>query len=175
MLEEIFFKDINIIIKTIVIGILSYISLIVLLRISGKRTLSKMNAFDLIVTVAIGSILATIIMNKDVTIAQGITALSTLIIMQFLMTKISYHNQFFSRLIKSNPTLLFYEGEYLYDAMKRERILEVEIMQAVRAQGIHSLKNVQVVILETDGSFSVISNDKPIDTDENELFNHVQH
>ena len=175
MFEEIFFNDINIIIKTIVIGILSYISLIVLLRISGKRTLSKMNAFDLIVTVAIGSILATIIMSKDVTIAQGIAALSTLIIMQFLMTKISYHNQFFSRLIKSNPTLLFYEGEYLYDAMKRERILKVEIKQAVRAQGIHNLKNVQVVILETDGSFSVISNDKPIDTDENELFNHVQH
>ena len=91
------------------------------------------------------------------------------------MTKISYHNQFFSRLIKSNPTLLFYVGEYLYDAMKRERILKVEIMQAVRAQGIHNLKNVQVVIIETDGSFSVVSHDKTIDTDENELFNHVQH
>ena len=59
--------------RTIVVGILAYIALVSLLRVSGKRTLSKMNAFDLVVTVALGSTLATILLSKDVALAEDVT------------------------------------------------------------------------------------------------------
>ncbi len=68
MFEKMFFDGFDVIFRTLLIGIMTYLSLIVILRVSGKRTLSKMNAFDLIVTVALGSILASIITSKDISL-----------------------------------------------------------------------------------------------------------
>lgn len=69
-------------VRTAVVGVCAYVALIVLLRASGKRTLSKMNAFDLIVTVALGSVMATVLLSKDTALAQGILAFALLISLQ---------------------------------------------------------------------------------------------
>ena len=58
--------------RVLVVGTLAYAALVLLLRVTGKRTLSKMNAFDLIVTVALGSTLATVLLSKDVALAEGV-------------------------------------------------------------------------------------------------------
>ncbi|WP_051682955.1 DUF421 domain-containing protein [Salinicoccus luteus] len=137
---------------------MAYLSLVVLLRVSGKRTLTKMNAFDFIVTIALGSILASIITSKDITLAQGITAFLVLVIMQYIFTKISVKSRAFSNLIKSQPALLYYNGEFLAHNMKKERVLEIEIRQAARSSGKDDMSEVMAVVLETDGSISVISN-----------------
>jgi uncharacterized membrane protein YcaP (DUF421 family) len=57
--------------RTAVAGVVAYVSLIIILRFSGKRTLAKMNAFDLVVTVALGSTLATVVVSRDVVLAEG--------------------------------------------------------------------------------------------------------
>ncbi len=57
--------------RTVVVGVLAYLALVLLLRVSGKRTLSKMNAFDLVVTVALGSTLATVLLSTSVALARG--------------------------------------------------------------------------------------------------------
>lgn len=67
-------------------GVLAYVALVVLLRVSGKRTLSKMNAFDLVVTVALGSTLATVLMAKDVALAEGVFAFALLIGLQLFVS-----------------------------------------------------------------------------------------
>jgi len=67
-------------------GVLAYVALVVFLRVSGKRTLSKMNAFDLVVTVALGSTLATVLLSKDVALAEGVLAFALLISLQFVVT-----------------------------------------------------------------------------------------
>ncbi|WP_077624478.1 DUF421 domain-containing protein [Sediminibacillus massiliensis] len=151
-----FAVDWNNIGRVALIGLLAYIALIILLRISGKRTLTKLNAFDLVITVAIGSTLATILLNKNVSLAEGITALATLISLQFIFAWTSIRIGFVNKLIKSEPKLLFLDGRYFRGAMKKERIQRIEILQSVRSQGIDSLDKVEAVILETDGSMSVI-------------------
>lgn len=70
--------------RTLLLGFTTYVGLVLMLRVSGKRTLSKMNAFDLVVTVALGSTLATVLLSKDVSLVQGFVALSLLICMQFV-------------------------------------------------------------------------------------------
>ncbi len=157
-----FFNGWEPIIRTIVVGILSYLGLVIFLRISGKRTLSKMNAFDLVVTVALGSILATILLTEKVALAEGLTAFFILIAMQYTVAWLSVRSKKISQLIKSNPQLLYYEGAFLRDIMKAERILEIEILQAARSSGHSSLDQVKAVVLETDGSISVIQKE---DTD----------
>ncbi|KIL50921.1 DUF421 domain-containing protein [Jeotgalibacillus campisalis] len=167
-----FFNGWEVIGRTILVGVLAYAGLIAVLRISGKRTLSKMNAFDLIVTVALGSTLATILLSKDVALAEGMTAFFVLVGMQYLIAWLSVRSSVVSNLIKSNPELLYYNGNFCRGVMKKERVLEVEILQAARSSGADSLEKVTAVVLETDGSISVIQ--KSDKTHEDSTFSNVK-
>lgn len=151
-----FFNSWDNIWRTLIVGVLAYAALVLLLRLSGKRTLSKMNAFDLIVTVALGSTLATILLNKKVALAEGFTAFFILIMLQYIVAWSSVRSDGFKRLIKSDPKLIFYQGKYLKENIIKERVLEVEILQAARSSGINSMDQVEAVVLETDGRISVI-------------------
>ncbi len=94
-----FFEDWSGLGRVIVVGTLTYVALVLILRISGKRTLSKMNAFDLVVTVALGSTLATIILSKDVALAEGILALGLLIGLQYVVTWSSVRSNTINHLV----------------------------------------------------------------------------
>lgn len=145
-------------IRIVTVGVLAYIGLMVFLRTSGKRTLTKLNAFDLVVTVALGSTLATVLMDSSISLWEGLTAFAVLIVLQYLITFTAVRSSWFNDLIKSEPRLLFLEGEFLKQAMRKERVKDIEIMQAIRNSGEGDLQNIKAVILETDGSMSVISN-----------------
>ncbi|MDX9865204.1 MAG: DUF421 domain-containing protein [Anaerolineaceae bacterium] len=151
-----FFNSWGGVLRVVVVGILAYLSMVFLLRIAGKRTLSKMNAFDFIVTVALGSTLATVLQSKDVPLIEGVTAFVVLIVLQFVITWLSVRSKTISRLVKSEPAMLFYQGEYLWKAMKKARVVEVELTAVLRAHGIASVESVEAIVLETDGSFTVI-------------------
>ena len=142
--------------RVAIVGLASYVSLVILLRVSGKRTLSKMNAFDFVVTVALGSTLASVLLSKDVPLVEGLTAFGLLLLVQFVITWLSVRSRTVSRLVKSTPILLYHQGQFLEQAMKAERINEEEILQAVRSRGFLSLERVAAVVLETDGSISVM-------------------
>jgi uncharacterized membrane protein YcaP (DUF421 family) len=148
--------------RTLIVGVLAYVALLVMLRVSGKRTLSKMNAYDLIVTVALGSTLATILLSEDVALAEGIVAFAVLIGLQFAIAWLSVRSQTVLQLVKSTPQLLFYRGSYLERDMQRERVSREEVLAAIRAQGLADLEAVEAVVLETDGSFTVIERSQPI-------------
>ena len=145
--------------RTLVVGVLAYVAIVVFLRVSGKRTLSKMNAFDLIVTVALGSTLATVLLAKDVALAEGILAFALLIGLQFAVTWSSVRVRWVRwvrRLATGEPRMLLYSGEFLPAALLKARVTKDEDRAAVRSAGIDSLDKVRAVILETDGSFSVV-------------------
>jgi uncharacterized membrane protein YcaP (DUF421 family) len=142
--------------RTIVVGALAYASLIAMLRVSGKRTLAKMNSFDLVVTVALGSSLATVLISKEVPLAEGLVAFALLILLQYLVTWLSVRKDFVRRVVRSEPRLLFYRGDYVDAAMRSERVTRSEVCQAIRSQGILALEEVAGVVIETDGTFSVI-------------------
>jgi uncharacterized membrane protein YcaP (DUF421 family) len=142
--------------RTLLVGTLAYLALVVLLRVSGKRTLTKMNAFDFVVTVALGSTLATILLSKDVALAEGIGAFALLIALQFTVTWLSVRSGAVRRLVKSEPTLLFHRGQMLEAALRRQRVTAEEIRAAIRAGSQSHLEEVEAVILETDGTFSVL-------------------
>ena len=142
--------------RVIIVGTLAYAGLVVFLRVSGKRTLSKMNAFDLVVTVALGSTLATITLTSDVALVEGLTAFALLIFLQFAITWLSVRSVALRRIIKSEPSLLLHRGELLHGALRHQRVTEAEVLAAIRSQGIASIDEVEAVVLETDGSFSTI-------------------
>ena len=151
-----FFESWTSLLRVLVSGTVAYCLLIVLLRLSGKRTLSKMNAFDLVVTVALGSTLATIILNNSIPIVNGISALGLLILLQYAITWASIRSEKIRSLVKSEPTALVLNGQYLQNAMREQRVTREDVEAALRDHGKASVSAAACVVLETDGSLTVV-------------------
>lgn len=151
-----FFDGWSGILRMLAVGVPAYAALVLLLRIGGKRTLAKLNAFDLVVTVAFGSILATALLDATLPLADVIVAFALLVILQFIVTWSSLRSRTVDRVLRNDPTALYERGEYLEEVMRRERVKPSEVMAAVRSQGLDDLDHVERVVLEADGSLSVV-------------------
>lgn len=143
-------------VRILVVGPVAYVGLVLLLRTSGARTLSKLNAFDLVITVALGSTLATVLLTTDVSIAEGVLGIAVLVLMQLVVTWSSRRWRAVERLVKSDPVLVYHRG-FQHGAMGRARVTQDEVRQAARGAGHPSLDDVVAVVLETDGTFSILT------------------
>lgn len=152
-----FFSDWSSVFRVAAVGVPAYLSLIVLLRLAGKRTLSKFNAFDFIVTVAFGSSLSSALLNKDLALSEVVATFALLVALQFGITWSSVRSGTVAGWVKAEPRLLYHRGAFLRDAMRRERVTQTEVEAAVRDRGHASFEHVDSVVLETDGSISVVS------------------
>jgi uncharacterized membrane protein YcaP (DUF421 family) len=147
----------------VLVGTAAYAAVIVVLRTSGKRTLAKMNAFDLVVTVALGSTLATVLLSRDVALAEGVLAFILLAVLQAAVSWMSLRSARVRRAVKSEPRLLVHRGRPLEAAMRSERVHMEEVLQALRRSGRSGLEGVHAVVLETDGTISVVADPPPGD------------
>lgn len=142
--------------RILVVGTAAYVALVVLLRVSGKRTLAKLNAFDWVVSVAFGSTLATAFLSTDVSWSEAAVALALLAGLQFVVARTTTWLPGGRSLVTARPTLLLEDGEVLTHALHEQRITMSELRQAVRASGSGDLGAVAAVVMETDGSLSVV-------------------
>ena len=133
-----------------------YSIVILYIRLIGKRSTSQMNSFDWIVTVAMGSLVASTIISKDISILEGAFAILLLLLMQFVLTKFMIYSPKLQKLIRATPQLLVYEGKFLKDNMATERVVESEVLSAIRNRGVQNINEVHAVVLETDSTFSII-------------------
>src|ERR671929_1866683 len=108
--------------RVLAVGAAAYGALVVLLRISGKRTLAKLNAFDWVVSVALGSTLATILLSSDVSWTEGITALALLAVLQFAVAWTTTHLPRGRSVVTARPTLLLEDGRVLSEALRAQRM-----------------------------------------------------
>lgn len=162
--QEMFYQNPQGLVRTLIVGALAYAALVLFLRISGKRTLAKLNAFDLVVTVALGSTLSAILLQESIALAEGLVALALLIAAQFLVTFLSVRSTGFAGLVRSEPALLAKDGRVLETTMRRERITLDEALSAVRANGGNEISDVEFLVLESDGTISVQLRKPPVGT-----------
>lgn len=142
--------------RVVAVGAAAYVFLIVVLRTTGKRTLSQMNAFDFVVTVALGSTLATILLSKDVSWAEGAFALALLASLQFLVAWAAVRWSTLRKAVTSKPTVLVLQGSIDEDALLKSRLTHAQLMQAIRSGGFGEVALVGAVVLEPNGELSVI-------------------
>jgi len=143
-------------VRTAIVGVLAYLALLLMVRTSGKRTLSKFSAYDFVVTVALGSTLATVIVSREIALAQGLVALVVLIGLQFAIAWLSTRFRRVRAVVRGEPALLLYRGEFLEGALRAERMAHEEVLAAARAQGVASLLDVEAAVLETDGTITIV-------------------
>ncbi|MCK8608452.1 DUF421 domain-containing protein [Agromyces sp. C10] len=146
--------------RVLLVGAAAYVTLVVVLRVSGKRTLGQLNAFDFIVTVALGSTLATILLSSEVSFIEGAAALALLALLQLVVAFASSRSERLREAVTASPTLVVWDGELDRVALEHNRLAESEVLQAIRASGSGGLDDIAAVVLETNGKLSVITRSK---------------
>ena len=144
------------VLSVVVFSVVVYAFVIASHRLVGKRAASQMNNFDWIVTVAMGAVMGSTILAKSVSLVEGLVAVATLLALQYAVTRATVQWPRFKRAVQAGPRLLYYEGIALEDVLKSERVTESEVLHAARDAGHRSLSEVAAVVLEADGTLSVL-------------------
>ena len=155
-MEHVFFDSWTEFLRTGITAVLFYLFIIGAIKVVGKRSTSKMNNFDWIVTVAIGAIAGSTILSRDVVLLEGLLAVAVLLGLQFTFTGIASRSEKVSTILRATPTLLVYEGTYLEKEMLHERVTREEVEEAVRRSGFSDLGQTWAVVLESNSELSVI-------------------
>lgn len=142
---------------TLLVGAVGYLTLVIMLRGTGPRTMAKMTPLDFVIAVTLGSTFGRTITAVDVSLAQAIAALVLLVVVQWMLAAARSRWRFMRRVLDSPPVLLYYDGELQRPALRRHRLTEVDVHVAARQAGHGSLADIQVVILHQDGSLGVIA------------------
>lgn len=161
-----FFDNAQSLLQVVLTTSILYGALVVLLRVTGKRTTSKMNSFDWIVTVAVGSMVATAALSPSVSIVEGVAGIGLLVFFQFLASTLAIRFEPLRQALIASPTLVFFRGQYLQQPMNHQRVTTEDILSAMRSQGITDPDQVYAVVLESNADLSVLANgpDRQADT-----------
>ena len=159
-MDMIFFDSIEKLGRIVLTAAMVYVLIVLVTKVSGKRSTSQLNNFDWIVTVMIGSLGASTILLKNIPFIEGAASIIVLYVLQFLVTKYASISPQFSSYILSDPKIVFYQGQFLVDAMQDERLTRQELESVMRANGIHSFDEIEAIVFESDATLNVITKNK---------------
>lgn len=145
------------ILEKVVISVIVIFSIIILItRISGLRTFAKMSSFDFASTIAIGSVLASVIMSTDNSLLKGGLALAGIVTFQSLFSYVVRRFKPIRNLLTNDPMLLMYKGEILEENLKKTNVGEDNLIAKLREANVIHFGQVLAVVLESTGDMSVL-------------------
>lgn len=143
----------------VVISILAIFTvMIIITRISGLRTFAKMSSFDFASTIAVGSVLAAVILNPGQSLLKGTIALGGIIAFQTLFSLLVRKSAFFKNLATNDPLLLMKDGEIIFENLKSANVGKGDLIAKLREANVLDFSEVRAVILESTGDMSVLHN-----------------
>lgn len=134
---------------------ISFILLFVFIRLTGKRTLANLSAFDFIVIIALGSTLAEM-MLASIPILNGAVALIVILLFQFGMAWATKKSKPVEKVVNARPTLLYLDGVFLEAALNNELVTKDEIYAEIRGAGIYDLDQIKAIVLELNGHVTIV-------------------
>ena len=133
-----------------------YVTTVVSVRVAGRRTLAEISAFDIVVTIALGSIVATTAVQKDASYLQGATAVVTLLVLQTVVAAIRQKVPAARRLLDFRPEVVIRDGELSVSAHPLgAQLTETEVRSQLRQHGVFDPARVAVAVVEPGGALSV--------------------
>ena len=142
----------TLIVRTLVV----YLALVIGLRLVGRRELGQMTPFDLVVILLIANSLQNAMVGPDTSLAGGLVSAFTLLAANWILTRLRARLPWLRLMAEGNPILLVSRGQVLHRELRRANIDLADLEQAVREHGLATLAEVDTVILEVDGTMSII-------------------
>ena len=137
-----------------------YLVLLVGLRIFGKREIGQFTTFDLVFLLLVANAVQPAMTGPDNSLTGGIVIIAALILINFLIGFLQVRVPFINRLVAAPSVVVARDGKWLKDVLTREGVTPDEFLAALREHGVESVQEAKLVTLESDGSLSVVSNDK---------------
>ncbi|MDX1547212.1 MAG: DUF421 domain-containing protein [Rhodothermales bacterium] len=133
-----------------------YLALIVLTRLAGLRSFSKMSSFDFAITVAFGSVVASVVVAEDPPLLQAVAALAVLYLLQLLVAYARTRSDLACTLVDNDPMLLMAGQTVLHENLKRAKVTEADLRAKLREANVIDLRQVRAVVMEATGDVSVL-------------------
>jgi uncharacterized membrane protein YcaP (DUF421 family) len=144
------------VLRVVIVAAAGYLTLLVLLRVSGQRTLSQLTSFDLIITITIGSAFGRVITARNVALVEVLAAFGTLVLLQVLVAWLWGRLPRVRGAVTPTPALLYHDGQVMEREMRRAHLRDADLLAAVRRNGMGSLGEVRTILFEGDGSLAVL-------------------
>jgi uncharacterized membrane protein YcaP (DUF421 family) len=136
-----------------------YVLVLLGIRLTGKREVGQMTPFDLTLLLLLSNSVQNAMTGPDTSLLGGATAALVLLVLNFLLAELSGVNRRFRKMIQGQPTLLVHNGECITPHMAKEHISMDELNRALREHGVGCVGDAALVVLEVDGSMSVLKYD----------------
>jgi len=137
-------------------GLIVYLFLIIILRVTGKRQIGQMSPFDLVLLLVLSNAVQNSMNGGDNSIAAGLILAATLVGANWITGVLTFKNKAAERLIEGSPQVLLHNGKLYERNMADAQVTRGELMAALRSEGFSDFNQVRAAILENDGSISVI-------------------
>ena len=140
-----------------------YLAVVLYTRIAGLRSFSKMTTVDFVMTVAVGSLVASTALSSDPPLLRGAVVLAALFAIQALLVWARRRSKVVRRILENTPAFLMRDGEFLPDALRRHRVARGDVIAKLREANVLRFEDVRAVVLEVTGDISVLHGRGPVD------------
>jgi uncharacterized membrane protein YcaP (DUF421 family) len=137
-------------------ALLLYFTVVVVMRVMGKRQIGQLQPFELVIVVLIAELAGVPIGDTDLPLSNGIVGILTLMLAQLVLSYITLKSNKARRIICGTPTVLIDKGRIMEDEMRRSRYNINDLIEQLRLKNYPNIADVEYAILETDGQLSVI-------------------
>jgi uncharacterized membrane protein YcaP (DUF421 family) len=144
----------------IVRGTVVYCALLIMVRFSGKRTVGQFTPFDLLVVMLLSEAVSNSLSGSDESLVGGLLIAATLVALNMALAYATSHNRKIADLVDGTAVLLGRDGQIFTDVMKRVRVAEADMEQALREANC-TIEEMQYAFLESDGSISILKKEEP--------------
>lgn len=134
----------------------AYVVIFAFTRLLGRRELSQMQPFDLILLVIIGDLIQQGVTQNDLSVTGLVLVISTVALLQVSASYLSYRFRRLRPLLEGEPVVVIENGRFVEANMRRERLTEDDVAEEARLNGIHSLADIRWAVLETSGRMSFV-------------------
>ena len=146
----------EIVIRTAII----YVVVLIGIRLTGKREVGQMTPFDLVLLLLIANAVQNAMTGPDTSLTGGLVAAATLLAVNAAVSRLTWRYRKIRRWVEGTPTLLVHSGKILDSNLAKEELSRESLQQALREHGVATVEEVQLAVLEVDGSISVLKNDE---------------
>jgi uncharacterized membrane protein YcaP (DUF421 family) len=146
-------------VQVVLSSVAVYLFMIAAIRLFGKKELSQLSVIDLVFILLISNSVQNAMVGSNTSLTGGLAAAAALFITNYIFKQFLFRFPKFSRMVQGEEMMLVYKGTLNRDNLKKARITEEELIEAVREHGVAGIADVDLAILEVDGNISVLSDD----------------
>ncbi|SIT82336.1 DUF421 domain-containing protein [Pontibacter indicus] len=147
--------------ETVIRGLVLYVLLMLIFRVSGKRTLYDATVFDFVLLLIIAETAEQALVGEDQSMTNSFVLIITLLLADITLSLLKQKFNYFGKVLDGVPIILLDDGKVLHDRLKKVRVDEADILESARdPQGLQRLDQIKYAILEKDGKITIIPKEK---------------